>query len=373
VEEWDAIAASGLALWMLAMAWSLGTTFAALAQPLKRRRVGWPESRPAVSVIVPVSSHAPALPVCVESLAQLDYPAFEVILCAAQDDRAAAEAVRVARQEYPALRACFVVPAAIANPKSALLEAAVREAKHDLLLLTDDNVVSSPVRIQTHLCYQEAGYGLVSACALGYAAENFWGAVDAAFMNGHFARLQLAGDAIGLSFTTGKSIMVSRVALERSGGYVAAGETVCEDAIVQRQLETVGQRPTLSHEPVLQPIGRRNHAEVWHRHLRWTACRRRYAPLLFALELVASAPVAALAGGLASAGLGVGFVTGIIVTPVLQLGIEWAFLTFAHCPRGIFYPAVWAARELLSLPLWVAALLPRRATVWRERSLDLRP
>ena len=98
-----------------------------------------------------------------------------------------------------------------------------------------------------------------------------------------------------------------------------------------------------------------------------------YAPLLFALELVASAPVAALAGGFASAGLGVGFVTGLLVTPILQLGIEWAFLTFAHCPRGIFYPAAWAARELLSLPLWVAALLPRRATVWRERSLDLRP
>ena len=373
MEEWDAIAASGLILWMLVLGWNVGTTLAALAQPLKRRRVHWPESKLSVSVIVPVSSPAPTLPLCTASLMQLDYPAFEVMLCAAPEDHLAVEAVKAEKQRHPAIRTCFVAPEAIVNPKSALLAAAVREAKHDLLLLTDDNVVSSPVRIQAHLAYQETGYGLVSACALGCAAENFWGTVDAAFMNGHFARLQLAGDAVGLSFTTGKSVMVSRAGLERSGGYLAAGETACEDAIVQRQLHKVGQRPTLSHEPVMQPIGRRKFTEVWHRHLRWMACRRRYAPLLFVVELVVSAPAAALAGGLASAGLGVGFITGILVTLILQLGIEWTFLTLIRCSKGICYPAAWAARELLSVPLWVAALLPRPATVWRERSLDLRP
>ena len=41
--------------------------------------------------------------------------------------------------------------------------------------------------------------------------------------------------------------------------------------------------------------GRRSFGEVWHRHLRWATCRRQFAPLLFGLELITSAPVAVLA------------------------------------------------------------------------------
>ena len=368
---WDAVVAFESAIWLLILGWHVSTMAAALAQP-RKRRVHWSISRPSVSVIVPVSSAAPALARCAASLTELDYPKVEVLLCAAEGDFAAAKAIVAAEQAQPGLRTCIVKPDAINNPKSALLAAAIPRATHELLLLTDDNVVSSPLRIQAHLAYREAGFGLVSACVLGEATENFWGAVDAAFMNGHFARLQLAGDAVGLSFSTGKSVMVSKMALARSGGYAAAGDSMCEDAIVQRGLKATGQRVTLSHEPLRQPIGRRRAAEVWHRHVRWASCRRRYAPLLFGLEMATAAPVAALAGGLASAGLGTSFATGLVVTIVLQLGLERAFLTLARWPVSPGYPAAWAARELLALPLGVAALLPRRRTVWRKRALALR-
>lgn len=373
VESWDAAVASGLALWLLALGWHAGTMAAALAQPRKRKRIDWPRSTPAVSVIVPVSSSAPALVRCATSLAQLDYPKVEVLLCSAEGDRAAAEAIATTRQQHPSLRACFVAPASVTNPKSGLLAATIPHAAHDLLLLTDDNVVSTPLRIQTHLAYHEAGYGLVSACVLGEAPENFWGAIDAAYMNGHFARLQLAGDAIGLSFSTGKSILVSKEALARSGGYAAAGETMCEDAIVQRDLRATGQRVTLTHEPVRQPIGRRRLADVWHRHLRWASCRRRHAPLLFAAELCVSVPVAALAGGAVSAAAGAGFATGLAGTVGLLLTLEWGFLALARWPIGRWYPAAWLVRELLAIPLWFAALLPRQRVLWRDRALEFGP
>ena len=192
--------------------------------------------------------------------------------------------------------------------------------------------------------------------------------------NGHFAHgCSWPATQVGLSaFSTGKSVMVSKTALARSGGYAAAGDSMCEDAIVQRGLKATGQRVTLSHEPVRQPIGRRRAAEVWHRHVRWASCRRRYAPLLFGLEMATATPVAALAGGLASAGLGTGFATGLVVTIALQLGLERAFLTLARWPVSLGYPAAWATRELLALPLGIAALLPRRRTVWRKRALELR-
>lgn len=363
------------ALWTLAVGWLLGTWGAALLQPLKRsRRNGVAPSSSAlpVSVIVPVSSPAPALPQCAASLAALDHPALEIILCCAETDPAAATAIEAAVQRHPALQSRVIAPAALNNPKSALLAAAVPLAAHDLLLLSDDNVVASPQRIAQHLAGRAAGHGLVSACALGEAAESFWGEVDAAFMNGQFARLQCAGDAVGLSFSTGKSMLVSRQDLLASGGFAPSGDTMCEDAVVQRQLVRAGQRVALTAEPVRQPIGRRSFGEVWHRHLRWATCRWQFAPLLFGLELITSAPVAVLAGGAVAAALGLGFLGGAAGTAILFLGAEWTFLRLAGWPAGRAFPLAWAGRELLASALWLGALLPRRQTYWRNRPLPLR-
>lgn len=363
------------ALWMLAAGWLVGTLGAAWLQPLKRsRRNGVAPSSSAVpvSVIVPVSSPAPALPQCAASLAGLDHPALEIILCCAETDPAAVVAIEAAVQRHPALQSHIVAPAALGNPKSALLAAAVPLAAHDLLLLSDDNVVASPQRIAQHLAVRAAGHGLVSACALGEAAESFWGEVDAAFMNGQFARLQCAGDAVDLSFSTGKSMLVSRQDLLASGGFAPSGDTMCEDAVVQRQLVQAGQRVALTAVPIRQPIGRRDFGEVWHRHLRWATCRRQFAPLLFGLELITSAPVAVLAGGAAAGSLGFGFAGGAGATVILFLGAEWIFLRLAGWPAGRAFPLAWAARELLAPALWLAALLPRRRTYWRNRPLPLR-
>lgn len=364
----DALGAGALAVCLLAVAWTGATILAALARPRRRRHPGGCSSRPPVSVVVPVSSPAPGLPACVASLARLDYPEYEVVLCAASGDRTAVRAVEVMQQQHPAIRTCVVAPATLDNPKSGLLAVAVREARHDLLLLTDDNVVSAATRIQDHLAHKDAGHGLVSAAALGDSSENFWAAVDEAFMNGRFARLQLAGDAIGLTFTTGKSILVSRAALDASGGYAAAGRTLCEDAIVQQALAAMGVRAALSDAPVRQPLGRRTLAEVWHRHLRWAGCRKRHVPLLFAAELLVSAPVAAITGGIASASLGPGFAVGAAGTTAVLMAMEGAFLVLAGWPLDRRFAIAWLVREALSLALWFAVLVPRRRVVWRDQT-----
>ena len=358
-----------LAVVAATLAWNAGTATAALLQPRKRRQVGWPEDIPPISIIVPVRAPAPALPACAKSLASLDYPDFEVILCAEDDDVDAVELTKRTASEYRQFTACNLAIPATANPKVALLEAGIQKARHDLLLLSDDNVVSKPNRLRTLVAYRNAGYGLVSTCVLGSEAQNFWGDVDRAFMNGHFARLQCAGDSIGLSFATGKSMLLSRADLLRSGGIGSIGATICEDAKLQRQLEAIGTTTTLSHDRILQPIGLRTFNEVWHRHLRWSMCRRQYAPLLFVAEAILSAPVASVSAAIAGVGLNVGFAPGFVATAAMLLAIEWAFLRISGATPGWRFPAIWLAREALSLPLWLAALSPRRTVVWRARVL----
>lgn len=363
-----------LAVVTATLAWNVGTAIAALLQPRKGRHVGGrPEALPPISIIVPVRAPAPALPACARSLASLDYPDFEVILCAEDDDVAALELTKQAASKYRRFTLCDSPVASTVNPKAALLDAGIQKARHDLLLLSDDNVVSTSNRLRTLIAYRNAGYGLVSTCVLGSEAQNFWGDVDRAFMNGHFARLQCAGDSIGLSFATGKSMLLSRADLRRSGGIGSIGATGCEDAKLQRQLEAIGTRITLSHDRIMQPIGLRTFSEVWHRHLRWTMCRRQYAPLLFVGEAILSAPVASISGSVAGVGLGVGFAPGFVASATVLMAIEWAFLRISGASPGWRFPAIWLTREVLSLPLWFAALRPRRTVVWRARALPTLP
>lgn len=356
---------AALALALGSIAWHAGTAVAALVQPRKRRRVCWPERLPAISILVPVRSPAPALELACSSLARLDYPCFEVVLCAAQDDGDAVAAIRTWTEKDDRFRACLTTVAQ-ASSKETLLAAGADSARHGLLLLSDDNVLSSQTRLQALLAYRQAGYGLVSSGVLGGHGANFWAAVDGAFMNGQFGRLQAAGDAIGLSHATGKSMLVSRFDFQRALPLPHGETSLCEDAELQRRLESMGVRATLCHERLVQPLGRRSAGDVWHRHVRWATCRRRHAPLMFAWELAGSSPVAALAGAMAGLELGLGAITGLWVLAAL-LAIDWAFAAALGCRPGVRHAAAWTMREVLTIPIWLAALPRQRRVVWRQR------
>jgi ceramide glucosyltransferase len=272
--------------------------------------------------------------------------------------------------EEPNIRHCLVVPQAGINPKVALLTAAVCEARNEVFLFTDDNLVLAPTQIQAHLAYLDLGFALVSAAAIGIGPKNLWGAVDAAFMNGYFARFQLAGHVVGLSYITSKCLMLSRRVLEESGGLKAVA-THCDDAELQKRFVAGGRRATLSHAWVSQPIGERGFGEIWNRHLRWFYCRRRYAPGFFLVEGVLSSVVAMLAGGVVAAHGGLPAWSGVGTTFAFLMAVEWVLLTFQGWRPGPWYPFAWLAREILVLPLWLTALVGRRA-IWRGRPVPLR-
>lgn len=356
---------------MASLLWALGTTVAAALQPRKHPAIVEPFAMPPTSVIVPVRSPAPVLAVCVASLVGLKYSDFEILLCAGDDDPEAIIAIESVARAHHRVRTCIAKTSNTANPKIALAEAAIAVARHDLILFTDDNILSSPDRIGSHLRYLNGEIGLVAAPAFGVAPEGFWASVDCAFMNGRFVRLQLAGDLVGLSFVTGKSMLASQRVIELSGGLRATGGTLCEDAELQQRLRNAGYGAVLTHEPVRQPVGRRRFADVWHRHLRWTACRRQHAPSFFLLEAVLSSPVTAVAASIAMADAGFSWQLGALGIFGLLFLAELVFLIRSRCPLGLHFPATWLTRELLVLPLWVAALFARRAT-WRGRVLPLR-
>lgn len=353
--------------------WSVATSALACMQARhpRHRREGRRDG-PGVSVLVPVSAPASGLRSCVASLRRLKHDRIEILLLAAIDDRVAVQAVQRDAESAgtTTIRALVLRPLDSPNPKVGLLAAALRFARYDLLLFTDDNAISLPGRIRRHLERYDEDHQLVSAAAIGVRPEGFWGHVDAVFMNGYFARLQLAGDRIGVAGVSGKSMLIGRSDIERSGGLLPTGSTLCEDSALQKRVADIGGRTALSRQPVLQRVGRRTLGEVWSRHRRWFYCRRTQVPWVFASEAAVSSVVGSAFGALGTHSLGLEWWLGALVSAALLLGVEWVFLAVKGWPIGLWYPAAWIVREMLVLPLWLSALLGGTVR-WRDRRLSL--
>ena len=309
---------SGL-LWCASLLWLLGSMACALLQPRKRKKSRMAALARPISIIVPTSAadtqraerdRAEAI----GSLLELHHPDYEIILCV---DRAEQGRELMARllQSYYRDQRIHVMAArhqSSSNAKIDAMEAAVGEARHDLLLFSDDDVLVDRDHVSCLHQQLHDNVGLVSAAAIGIRPTNFWGYLELAFMNGQFARLHLAGDFLGFSGALGKTILVARKTLQRAGGLLPTGSDCCEDAALTRNIKAAGMAVALSHVAVQQPILDQRFSDVWRRHVRWLGCRRKYLKAVFVCEGLFSTPVAVAAGAVAGSQLSGGAAAGAV-------------------------------------------------------------
>jgi ceramide glucosyltransferase len=376
--------ASGL-LWGASLLWLLGSMTCALLQPWKRKRA---ELSPGVipgtpvSIIVPTSAadtpraerdRAEAM----GSLLALNHPDYEIVLCV---DRAEQGRDLVARllQSYRDRRVHVMAARhqSSANAKIDAMEAAVGEARHELLLFSDDDVLVDSDHV-LHLRQQmHDAVGLVSAAAIGIRPTNFGGYLELAFMNGQFARLHLAGDFLGFSGALGKTILVERGGLRRAGGLLRTGGDCCEDAALTANFKAAGMKVALSSVAVRQPILEQSFSDVWRRHVRWLGCRRKYLTIVFICEGLFSTPVAAAAAAVACSQLSWGPAAGAAGCLLMWCAADALFTRLSGWHFGLRTPAAWLVREAIFLPMWMQALATRAVT-WHGRrvplTLDERP
>ena len=385
----QAVLIASALLWGASLLWLLGSMTCALLQPWKRKRA---ELSPGVipgapvSIIVPTSAADTSRAErdrdeAMGSLLALNQPDYEIILCV---DRAEQGRDLVARllQSYRDRRVHVMAARhqSSANAKIDAREAAAGEARHELLLFSDDDVLVDRDHV-LHLRQQlHATVGLVSAAAIGIRPTNFGGYLELAFMNGQFARLHLAGDFLGFSGALGKTILVERSALQRAGGLLPTGTDCCEDAALTRNIKAAGMRVALSRVAVRQPILDQRFSDVWQRHVRWLGCRRKYLTTVFICEGLFSTPVAAAAAAVASSQLSWGPVAGPVAGAagclLMWCAADALFTRLSGWHFGLRTPAAWLVREAIFLPMWMQALATRAVT-WHGRrvplTLDERP
>jgi ceramide glucosyltransferase len=362
----------GLLVWASSFLWLMGTVAAALMQPQKRRARTSSISAEPVSIVVPTSSRntprtAHERDKAVASLLELSHPTYEIVVCIDRGDSDSGLVAGLKRAYAHRLMTVVLANEQLsANAKVDAMIAGADLARYDTVLFSDDDIEVDAGHLDRLLAQLVDGVGLVSAAAVGTAPTNFWGELELAFMNGQFARLHLAGDFLGFSGALGKAMLVRRRDLPRIGGLLRIGLDCCEDAALTRNVKNSGLCVALSDTPVLQPIHDQRFHDVWRRHRRWLSCRRKYLPLVFVGEVIASAASASLAGGVVTAGLGLGVATGVFAT----LGV-WAATdsSLSLLKRWHWRPLsllAWLVRETIFLPMWISALFARTVS-WHGR------
>lgn len=362
-------------LGLAALALGAGAYLVSAAAYLGRRRSGRGEPiagfAPPVSVVKPLAGLDEGLEDNLESLYRLDYPRklFEVVFSfAAADDPAARVARRVA-DRHPAIRSTFVFDPREpgGNAKVNRLAAALRFARHRLVLFQDGNVRVRPDFLSRGVSwFADPRVGLVSHLFRASGASSLGSRLEALYLNGCLLPgTALVATVLGRPCVVGKSILVSRRALDSIGGIGALRDYLAEDYVLGREVRRAGHRVVLSTDVLETTEVAKSIRAVWARHRRWSMMRRRLATRLYLGEALAS-PLPWLTLALAAPSTRIR--AAALALLALRWGMELAVARWSGCRMG------W--REVVLLPvrdLGVAAVfwagVVGRSVAWRGRPL----
>src|ERR1700730_17999433 len=126
---------AGAVWWSAAAALFCISLGCGLAQPLLRRRRGKCEDRPPILAIVPIKLLDPVFETAQASLFAQDYPAYEVLVGAAEEASPALDAARRIAPAHPKIACRFLRSAGVAavSPNLNTLAAPLEAASHDFV------------------------------------------------------------------------------------------------------------------------------------------------------------------------------------------------------------------------------------------------
>ncbi|WP_296742243.1 ceramide glucosyltransferase [Mesorhizobium sp.] len=342
---------------------------------LKPRRIIPPPSgnRPPVSIVVPSRGVEPFTEETLQSAFSLDWPHYELIFCVANADDPVVKLINAAITRHAEVPARLLVgdDRISANPKLNNCVKGWQAARHDWVILADSNVLMPRDYVQHLMAAWRPKTGLVCSTPVGSRPDGFWAEVECAFLNTLQARWQYAGEALGLGFAQGKSMLWNKPMLDANGGIHALAAEIAEDAAATKLVNGLGLRVNLVASPFEQPLGQRAFAEIWSRQVRWARLRRVTFPLFFAPEILTGAAMPLLLALVAAASAGVSLPT----TALCVLAIAYlpeCLLAFAKgwylSPRSVTAMIV---RDAMLPAIWARGWLGG-AVEWRGNAMTIR-
>ncbi len=327
---------------------------------------------PAVAILKPLHGIEPDLYANLAGFCVQDYPSPVQIVFGVDD--AADPAVGVVRKliaDFPGRDLTLVIDGRRhgENRKVSNLINMAREARHDVLIISDSDIVVAPDYLkQIAAALAQPGVGLVTCLYRGAPAAGIWSRLSAAAIDYHFLPDVLAGLKLGLAAPCfGSTIALRAKTLAAIGGFAAVADQLADDYALGALVRGTGKTVAIPNHIVGHVCAEQSARDLIRHELRWARTIRSIDPAGFAgLAITHALPLALIGlvlGGINPASLIV--VAALACRFVLQSEIDRAF--------GLRGDAFWLGplRDLLSFAIFVMSFFGR-GVEWRGHRYGLR-
>ena len=243
-----------------------------------------------ISILRPLKGLVDSLEENLESLCQQDYPTFEIIVTAADENDPALVVAKRVRDKYPsvAFRVLSGQWDTGLNPKVRLLRYMLSRAKFNSILVSDDNVRvrHDYLRVMAAALTKE-NTGLVSNLVVGVGAKGVGAICENLLLNTFVLSSVAASYLFGYPVVIGKSMLFRREALMNAGGFAAFADVLAEDHLLGRAVQEAGYRVVTLGYPVYTVNSNWTLSRTIGRHLRWCKIRANVTPWIFPFEPLA--------------------------------------------------------------------------------------
>jgi ceramide glucosyltransferase len=326
--------------------------------------------QPPVSILKPLHGVDFASYENYASFCHQHYPAeYEILFAVNDQSDPAAAVVQRLMVAFPLREIKLLIGAEYfgANRKVNSLARLAREAKYEVLALSDGDVRVTPQYLQNVVApLEDSTVGAVTSFYRGIVQKNLGAEFEAiGASSAFFAGVLMAVWTEGVKFALGASIATTKTWLRKIGGFEEIAAFLADDYEIGRRVAEAGGRVVLSHETVWTMYPAQTVRGFWEHQLRWARtvrlCRPvSYAALLFTqgLPWAIAVAVVAPAGWIAIAYL--------VAYLVLRLAMAWivgvTVVKDAVLRRRLWLVPFWDAIHFV---VWVASFASNHI-VWGD-------
>jgi len=281
---------------------SVQTILTALFRRRRHDPFVFPQAASFISILKPVCGLDDELEENLESFAHLRGVRFELIVSIADANDAALPAVERFRARHRDLDVRVVIGGDPSlengNRKVARLIAAQREARGDVLFISDSNVRVEPDDLaKTIAAFSDARVGCVSNLFTGSGAATLGARIESL----HLLSFVVTGNVLAafgrVPCVVGKSMAITRGALDAIGGFAAFANVLAEDQAIALAVREAGFAIALSPVVVRNVVVNRTIKRALDRQIRWNKIRFSFSSALYSSEfLVNPLPFAIFSG-----------------------------------------------------------------------------
>jgi ceramide glucosyltransferase len=342
---------------------------------VRRRRGTAPDFAPPVSLLKPLHGSEPDLEARLETFFQQDYPIYEILFCARNEQDAGLEIARKVAARHPEIRSRFLSSgnAPYPNAKVWSLERMQSEAAYRFFVISDSDVSVTPGYLRAVVApFADEEVGLVT-CLYRGVGQSFWSRLEAVGMSIEMSAGVLVAEMLeGMKFALGPTMVVRRETLEAAGGFRTLGPYHADDFMLGNMIAARGKRVVLSTHVIEHHVLNSSFLPSVLHQIRWMQSTRFSRPKgHFGTALTFSMPYGLLAAGACAAlhrpvAGGLLLSWSLLTRVVLSAGVGSAVSESPLWRSILLYPL----RDLLGFCYWVASYLSNQVR-WRGEVYNL--